>query len=251
MGGEWWKAFFADLFGEVQGACIDPDRTAAEAGLLRRLLRLEGPSELLDVPCGNGRLGLELARDGHRVTGVDLSAPRLAEARAEALRRGLSLELLEADMRELPWENRFEAAWCYWGSFGYFGDEGDASFLAAVARSLVPGGRFLVETHVLETLLPRFQPRGWAPAGEALLLEDRRYDPSTGRLVVEWTRVGDRGREAVSRTSSVRVYTYRELSLALAAAGFEDVRGYDPFTGEAFRLGASRLAMVATRRAAG
>ncbi|TDQ47372.1 methyltransferase family protein [Actinomycetospora succinea] len=42
------------------------------------------PSDVLDAGCGTGRVAIHLARLGHRVTGADLDASMLAEARAAA-----------------------------------------------------------------------------------------------------------------------------------------------------------------------
>ncbi len=41
------------------------------------------PRDVLDLGCGTGRLALLLAEQGYRVTGVDPSAPMLADARAK------------------------------------------------------------------------------------------------------------------------------------------------------------------------
>ena len=41
--------------------------------------RQAGP--ILELGCGTGRVALALAREGHRVTALDLSAPMLAEFR--------------------------------------------------------------------------------------------------------------------------------------------------------------------------
>lgn len=42
---------------------------------------LSGPLELLDLPCGTGRLTQALSATGHRVTGVDISPMMLSQAR--------------------------------------------------------------------------------------------------------------------------------------------------------------------------
>jgi tellurite methyltransferase len=52
----------------------------------------------LDVACGFGGNALWLASRGYRVDAVDISGVGLAQARAEARRRGLHVNLLQADL---------------------------------------------------------------------------------------------------------------------------------------------------------
>jgi SAM-dependent methyltransferase len=56
---------------------------------LRRWLRVEPGSSVLDVGCGVGRWSRRLAARGARVTGVDISATMVAEAKRRALAEGL------------------------------------------------------------------------------------------------------------------------------------------------------------------
>jgi len=68
---------------------------------------LDVPSgcELLDVGCGSGQLALLAARDGARVTGVDI-APNLVErAQARAQAEGLKARFIEGDAEALPFED--------------------------------------------------------------------------------------------------------------------------------------------------
>src|SRR6516162_11269278 len=69
--------------------------------------QLDIPSgcQLLDVACGSGQLALWAARDGVRVTGVDI-APNLVErAQARARAEGLNARFVEGDAEALLFED--------------------------------------------------------------------------------------------------------------------------------------------------
>lgn len=201
---------------------------------------------MLDVPCGDGRISLELAALGYEVKGVDITDRFLAEARRKAEERGLSIRFEPGDMRNLSFTAEFDAAINFGGSFGYF-DEGDNSkVVEATSRALRPGGRFLIDTPTPETILPRFMERLWSEAGDVLVLTENRFDHETGRIDSEWTMVAPDGRRE-TRHSSIRLYAYRDLAALLREAGFEQIVGFDARTLEPFALGASRLMLVATK----
>ena len=244
-GGPWWGTLFLGDWLAVRFQLRGEEQTASEAATIERLLGLAPPARLLDVPFGDGRLALALAARGFRVTGVDLTAPLLRRARERAAAREVELELEQRDMRDLPWREAFEAAICFWGSFGYFDDEGNLEFARALCATLRPGGAFLVQTHVAETLFPQFQERGWQRAGELLVLEERRYDHRAGRVDAEWTFLAD-GRRSQEH-SSIRLYTYRELCRVLLDAGFASCEGFAADGEEPFALGSRSLLLVARR----
>jgi SAM-dependent methyltransferase len=220
-------------------------RTTSEAEFIQRVLKVQPGASILDVPCGEGRLSLELASRGFRVTGVDVTKAVLEDARRVATERRLEVAWHRRDMRELPWLEAFDGAFCFWGSFGYFDDEENKAFLTAVARTLKPGGRFVIDMpNVAEGLLPGFQERSWWPVGEVIVLEERRYDHVRSRVEVDWTLV--KSGQVETKTSSIRTYTYREICSLLTEVGFTGLDAFSSLTGEAFKLG-QRLYMVATK----
>ena len=213
----WWETFFHGVAVDLWLQAVPPERTREEAANVARILDLQPGAELLDVPCGAGRLTLELAAEGYRMTGVDLSPEFLSHARAADGHGRVVWE--ERDMRDLPWLSRFDGAFCVGNSFGYLDDSGDAQFLRAVARALKPGGRFVLETPmVIENLLTKLKDRTWFQAGSVRLLVVNEYDPRRGRLDIEYTFVGDGGVEI--RRGSHRAYTYRQLVESMESAGF-------------------------------
>lgn len=250
MAEDWWETLFsAPLWMEVQAGMWPAEISRQQAGQIAQLLEISPPDPILDVPCGEGRLSIELADLGYRVTGVDLTGPLLDRARGQAELRGVEVSWLQGDMRHLPeggdFAGGFEAAFGAWGSFGYFDDAGNLTYLQAVARALRPGGRFLFDGHCMESLLPQFQKRGWGQVGQVLVLEERRLDLEQGAILGEWTFI--KGQERDQQKSVMRLYTYRQIVELLQAAGFERWQSYGSLNGEPFELGAKRLVMVARK----
>lgn len=213
----WWEHFFQGVTVDMWLKALTPEYSQREAESLARTLALPEGAEVLDVPCGGGRLSLALAARGYRLTGVDLSTEFLDHARSCAGSERVAWE--HRDMRDLPWRARFDGAFCYGNSFGYLDDEGNAAFLRAVGAALKPGARFVLETPmVLENLLGHIQDRPWWKVGDVHLLVQNHYDPTTARLEIEYTFVSNGCVDV--RRGSHRAYTYRELVSLLEASGF-------------------------------
>ena len=243
----WWEAFYSGLCLEYVRGARDKELTRAELGFIQEAMGLPTRARALDVPCGSGRLALGLAKCGYRVTAVDQSAELIQIARQEAVGRGLDVALRQGDMRSLPEDGTYDGAVCFWNSFGYFDDAGNLEFLRAVSRSLKPGGRLVMDTPLLETLLldTVHEPRVWEQAGELLALEERAYDHESGRLESTWTFIRDGQREV--RNMSIRLYTYRELVTMLEQAGFGLHEAYGDMDLTPFELGAPWLYLVTTK----
>ena len=242
---DWWRTFFSGVMAEGWLQAMPPEQTRLEADFVEQALHVAPPARLLDVPCGGGRHSLALAARGYAMTGVDLSPVFLAAARSGPAAGQVAWE--QRDMRDLPWPQTFDGAFSLGNSFGYYDDEGNRSFLHAVAGALKPGARFLLDTgYVIEALLPVLQERGWSHWGDILVLSERHYDPAQGRLHVEYTAI--RGGTLEKWPMSARLYTYRELCRLLEEAGFTDLQGYGSLGREPFQFGSRRLLLVAIRR---
>lgn len=213
----WWESFFDSTAADMWANVFSPQQNDQEAEEIVRTLNVAPGSEVLDVPCGAGRLSLALAAKGYRVTGVDVSRAFLDRARAGD--RDASVQWQQRDMRDLPWPGRFDAAFCVGNSFGYLDDDGNAAFLSAVHSTLKPGAPFLLETPmVIESLLRTMKDRFWIKAGDVHLLVANEYDHGRGRVEIEYTFVSN-GRVQV-RWGTHRAYTYRQLVELMESAGF-------------------------------
>lgn len=214
----WWEDFFHGVAVDMWLNAVSPEHTAQEAEFVARTLEAPPGAELLDVPCGGGRLAIALAAQGYRMTAVDLSAEFLAHARAADADGRVAWE--QGDMRDLPWPQRFDGAFCCGNSFGYLDDEGNGAFLRAVAATLKPRARLVLDTGVvLESVLESSKGRFWAKIGDVYFMKDSAYDQARGRLDSEYTFITNGKVE--TRSASYRAYTFRQIVDLVVASGFE------------------------------
>lgn len=132
------------------------------------LVATYGPRSVLDGGCGTGRLGIELARRGVSVLGVDGDRDMIAAARAKAP----DLEWLHTDLADLRRPERFDVVALAGNVVPYVAAERRAGAIAACARHLGQGGR-LVAGFQLQAGWPTLSDYdGWCGAA-GLRLEAR------------------------------------------------------------------------------
>lgn len=243
----WYETLFGDAWLE-RALAIPAERTQKEVEFIARVLELPSGVRLLDVACGHGRHALELARLGYRVTGVDLSEASLEAARNAAEVAGLEIDFQRMDMREIGFDAEFDAAINMFTAFGYFADEAeDEAVLRAVARALRPSGVFLIDTINQAALMRRYESRGWEEMDDGTIwIDDRRYDPHTGRNEVRHLVIRADGRRQ-QLGHSVRLYTFPELSALLERAGLVPHRVWGDFDGSEYGMDTPRMVVRARK----
>lgn len=239
---EWFRTFFGESYLRFDRH----DDTEEEVDFIERVLELEKGHRVLDLCCGYGRHAIRLARRGYEVVGYDLSPVMLAWAREESRRAGVEVEWIEGDVREFDAQEEFDAVINMFNSFGYFEEE-DAQFdvLRRIHRALKTKGVFLIETVNRDFLVRHVVPRTWFRVEGMWVLEERHFDVVSNRSRVDVTVV-DGGREE-SFYHSVRVYSYTELEMLLAASGLITLAVYGDFEGSAYTWDAPRMIVVAQK----
>jgi len=112
---------------------------ATLASAVVELLNPQPGERILDLGCGDGALTEQLAAAGAIILGVDSSPTMLAAAR----QRNLHVE--QHDATALPFEDQFDAVFSNATLHWIAGNSGQQAALAAIYRSLRPGGRFVAE----------------------------------------------------------------------------------------------------------
>jgi len=239
---EWFETFFQGPAVDFWTRAMTPAFTLADVDFLEKTFDVKPGARILDVPCGNGRHSIELARRGYRVTGIDLSDEFLAAARA-----GLGADWRQGDMRALELEaSAFDGAFCFSNSFGYLDHAGVKSFLSALAGALKPGARLIIETGMTaESILPAMVQKRWHRFGDLIILSENRYDPWESCLHIDYTFVRDGTIE--TRPTAHYVFTAVELRRMLDAAGFDALALQGSVAGEPYQLSSPRLIIIAQR----
>ncbi len=244
---EWWRSWF----GPDYLALYDPilsERAPGEVDQLETLLGLNPPTRVLDLACGQGRHAIELARRGYDVSGLDLSPYLLGVAARRAADAGVKVRWIEGDMRRPPREDGFDLVINLFTSLGYFEDDADnQAVLEGAARSLVTGGRFVLEVLNGDQKIRTLLEREWFTVGAATILDEQRLDRARRRLSVRRTVVRDG--TSLTQDHSIRLYSGSELERGLRSAGFTHVELYGGWDREPATPRSVRLLAVARRGA--
>lgn len=115
-----------------------------EKGALEFFDRLNIPAKarLLDVACGAGQLTLPAARRGIQVTGLDLAANLVQQARARAAEEGLQIQVDQGDAEILPYPDAsFDVVMSLIGSM--FAPRPDL-VASEMVRVCAPAGRIIM-----------------------------------------------------------------------------------------------------------
>lgn len=155
---EWFEDWFdSDYYHILYKHRDQPEANHIITNLLKTL-DLKPGSKVLDLACGKGRHSVFLNECGFDVTGVDLSANSIHQAKAFENER---LHFKVGDMREPQGEEEFDAVFNLFTSFGYFeSGEENLKTLWSIHQSLKPGGKLVIDfmnsTKAIANLLPAY-----------------------------------------------------------------------------------------------
>ncbi|HNQ97001.1 MAG: class I SAM-dependent methyltransferase [Spirochaetales bacterium] len=204
----------------------------------------EGPA-ILDAGCGPGRISVELAARGARVTGVDIIRPFLNAALESAQDEGVELELVQADLRTFSRPGAFDAAVSLYTSFGYCDTiEEDMTILRNIASALVPGGWFILEMTGREIAVRDFTEGEWFERGGFTVLTEFSVEGAWEGLRSRWMLIDENGRK-IDHVFVQRLYSAVELKRLMMATGFSSVEIYGDFDFSPYNEKARTMVLVA------
>lgn len=207
---------------------------------------IEPGVRLLDLATGTGSVALEFAARGCTVTGLDRSAPMLAEADRKARARGLDVDFLCRDLADFQLPASFEFAVCLYDSFNYLLDSRSLKqAFANVRGALVRGGLLIFDVNTVHALAAELFTQESPPGAPVRYRWVSKYEPRRRISEISMCFEEPDTGEPIAVTHRQRAYTEQELRVFLSEAGFLDICTYEAYQLRAPRKQSDRVFFVA------
>lgn len=215
--------------------------------------RVGGP--VLEIGAGTGRVTAYLARRGAQVTGLEPSGAMIGYAQARAGREGLSLDIVQGDVKTFSLPRRFSLCIAPFNALMHlYTPNEQLQAIENIRAHLEPGGQFVFDLSV-----PRYGALNTVRhEGETFYQEGKRtdvflvqrQDEVRQSIVTEYYADTTQAGGGLTRrhyTLTQRYYTRYEVEWLLRCGGFESPRVAGSFQGGPLD-GLSDVMVFQTRR---
>ncbi|MDF9831641.1 class I SAM-dependent methyltransferase [Parabacteroides sp. PF5-6] len=199
-------------------------------------------AKILELCCGTGRLTIPIAQDGYTICGVDYTPSMLEQAKTKASDAGLEINFIEADIRTLNLQEKFDLIFIPFNSIHHlYTNEDLFKALRTVKNHLKDGGLFLLDCfnpniqYVVEAEKEQKEIAAYTTIDgrEVLIKQTMRYENKTQINRIEWHYFIN-GQFHSIQNLDMRLFFPQELDSYLEWAGFSTMHKFGGFNEEAF-----------------
>jgi len=244
----WWRT----TFGKEYFSLWDPSSsdsqiwTKKEIGLIDDL-HLKKGAKILDIPCGQGRHSVELAKKGFQVIGVDYSSIALNAAKEWAIQNKVSPIFIKQDIRLLKLKEKFDAIAMLGNSFGYFSDIDNEKVIKNISALLKPKGFFII--HLLNPIevIKKFGEKNTFKISNGHVdIKDISFDPLNFIRKSEWTIVRNNKKKILN--VKLRFYTFPEILSLFSHYKLNIVNAYGSLDKEPYSFKSPVMIIIAKKK---
>lgn len=170
----------------IRSGFTDSDEQTKEAASALRIVNPSKPQRIVDIGCGIGTHDMYWARQGHRVTAIDISPNFIQHAIETAASEGVSVEFLVGQLNDLNYSAEIDLVVC----IEFFPHEKES--IRKISRMLTEDGLFMFD--VRNPFHPDAIKRGsnwktWKKEDETYYLERHETDEGRDLRTDEWITI--------------------------------------------------------------
>lgn len=196
------------------------------------------PKKVLDIACGTGGYSLELAKQGHNVTAVDLDAEMISQLGLKAQRNGYSVRFLQANMLDLDSKlsEKFNMVFCIGNSIVHLDNlDQIKNFLVSTKKLLENDGSLVLQIINFDRILLRdikSLPTIIDEKNDLSFVRDYNYDKKKNTMYFKTKLIVDG--KMFENEIPLFPLLQDELIEAVTGAGFKKVKLFGDFNGTEF-----------------
>ena len=241
--------WFEEWFNTDEYLDVYRHRNNAEAKelvkLILRFVDIPVKADVLDLACGTGRHSIIFAKNGFKVTAVDLSEKLLNVAKNTAEDNEVKIDFIKSDIRSFFIDKQFDLVINLFTSFGYFNDDRENFLLFDIASKYLKTSGYFVLDYFNKTYLENNLVRESNDSFEHCTLVQKRH--LENNRVIKDIFISRNGEEH-HYMESVRMYSKDELVFAIEKAGFKITNIFGGFAAEKFDdMNSQRIIIIAQK----
>lgn len=208
----------------------------------KRWLPKNKNARILELCCGTGRLTIPIAKEGYNISGVDCTSSMLDQAKIKATEAGLEICFIEADIRTLNLEEKYDFIFIPFNSIHHlYKNEDLFKAFHVVKNHLKDGGLFLLDCfnpniqYIVDGEQEEKEIAKYTTddGREVLVKQAMRYENTTQINRIKWHYFINGAFNSIQNLD-MRMYFPQELDSYLNWNGFNIIHKYGGFEEETF-----------------
>lgn len=198
-------------------------------------------ARILELCCGSGRLTIPIAKE-YNICGVDNSSAMLEQAKLKAVKEGLEIDFIKADIRTLDLPNKYDLIFIPFNSIHHLYRNQDLfDTLNVVKKHLKSEGLFLLDCYnpnihyivEAEKDMTEIAEYKTEDGRKVLIKQTMKYENITQINRIEWHYYINDSFHSVQNLD-MRMYFPQELDNYLSWHGFTIIHKFGSFDEDAF-----------------
>ena len=209
-------------------------------------------AKILELCCGTGRLTLPIAKEGYNIYGVDYTSSMLEQAKIKASEAGLVINFIEADIRTLNLQEKFDFIFIPFNSIHHLYKNEDLFKAFHVVRNHLkdrglflldcfnPNIQYIVEAAKEQQVIAEYTS---IDGKNVLIKQTMLYENKTQINRIEWHYFIN-GEFNSTQNLDMRMFFPQELDTYLEWAGFNVIHKFGGFEEEVFNDNSEKQVFV-------